>query len=254
MDIQSLVFGIVFLAFVVFLIIRGSREAPNPIKDAVLRMPGGPSLLWDRSADNRQAIALSQDDRSILHFSLTGNTVTCRTIPFQHLISAEIYEDGDTIMSSARGRTVGGAIVGGLLAGGAGAVVGGLSGKKRSAATVRNIDLRITVNDTRAPTITIPFMPCEVERTHPIYAESSKPARDWHGRLSILIKRAERETDHADTPPITSQQFSPVIRVKAAKAPKPPTRAEVIRERIVQARSLISEEKSTKPGEHRLEP
>ena len=45
-------------------------------------------------------------------------------------MSVELLEDNTTIASRSLGRTVGGAVVGGVLAGGAGSVVGGLSGNQ----------------------------------------------------------------------------------------------------------------------------
>ena len=49
-------------------------------------------------------------------------------LKFSNIISVELTEDGQTIYSKSTIRTIGGTVIGGALAGGAGAIVGGLSG------------------------------------------------------------------------------------------------------------------------------
>ena len=46
------------------------------------------------------------------------------------------------MFTKSTGRTIGGAIVGGVLMGGAGAVVGGLSGDTKQKKEVKNMDIK----------------------------------------------------------------------------------------------------------------
>lgn len=51
-------------------------------------------------------------------------------IPFEQVLSVTSKEGDSVILSKSTSRMIGGALAGGLLAGGAGAVVGGLSGNQ----------------------------------------------------------------------------------------------------------------------------
>ena len=86
-------------------------------------------------------------------FALTREDVKTETrvIPFRDLLACEILEDGAAITKTSRGSQVVGAAVGGLLLGGMGALIGGLSGSTTTRQTVSSVLLRLTVNDTAQP-------------------------------------------------------------------------------------------------------
>lgn len=79
-------------------------------------------------------------DRSLqlLHFPSKYG----RVFKFSELDSVELVEDGEVVSKSGLGR----AVAGGLLFGGAGAIVGGITGKKDKS-MVNNISLRINFNN-----------------------------------------------------------------------------------------------------------
>ncbi|MBW6461369.1 MAG: hypothetical protein K0B08_12430 [Bacteroidales bacterium] len=68
--------------------------------------------------------------------------------------------------------------MGGLLLGGVGVVLGGLSGKTTSVHEVSSVDLRIIINNIQNP-------------VHLIKSLSLESANHWHALISVLIKRAE---------------------------------------------------------------
>lgn len=78
-----------------------------------------------------------------------------RIIPYDKIIRVELNENGNTISSKSTIRTIGGTLIGGVLAGGAGAVVGGLSGNSKNINKVSSIQVRITVRDINNPSLTI---------------------------------------------------------------------------------------------------
>lgn len=74
---------------------------------------------------------------------------------FDKIISVELIEDGKTISSKSAIRTIGGALVGGVLAGGAGAIVGGLSGKTKTTTKISSISVKVMIRDFVIPSINI---------------------------------------------------------------------------------------------------
>ena len=74
------------------------------------------------------------------------------TIDFQDIVECEVIENGNPI---AKG-TVGRAIVGGVLAGGVGAIIGASTHKTKTA--ISELYIRITRNDITNPQYLLPFM------------------------------------------------------------------------------------------------
>lgn len=122
-----------------------------------------------------------------------------QTFAFKDLISAHICEDGESVISTDRGSQLGGALVGGLLLGGVGAVIGGLSGKQKSNKKVKRVDLRITMNCLDEPTVDIRIFDDTTplkkkEKLTDILEKAQQTARHWLGMLDVVIKRSTVQT------------------------------------------------------------
>lgn len=116
-----------------------------------------------------------------------------RPIDRKQIIGSQIIEDGQSITETRRASQIGGAIVGGVLLGGVGAVIGGLSGKKRSVSEVDKLSLRITVENATHPMIDIPFLTLKQRADSSIYRQLRVSIDEWHGRIAALIRQADRE-------------------------------------------------------------
>lgn len=197
--------------------------------------------------DRRHAWAIDPIANVLYALKPDSSGIRVTSIPASAIISAEVYEDGDAVTSRSTTRTIGGAIVGGALAGGAGVVVGGLSGGSRTRSTVRIIELRVTVNDMAQPLIAIPFLIGEVARDTAAYADASKTAREWHGRISILSQRA----DGQERTTVRSSFVRDAIPSSAMSRPADPALAA----KMARARALAAQRKQAEiPGENRIDP
>ena len=67
---------------------------------------------------------------------------------YSDIIEVSYEENGSQLYTKSAGRTIGGAIVGGVLMGGAGAVVGGLSGASKQNKEIENMDIKILLRST----------------------------------------------------------------------------------------------------------
>lgn len=77
---------------------------------------------------------------------VTGKLIMSPVYDFTDIVSYELLEDGETLAKGGLGR----ALVGGVLFGGVGAVVGGVTGKK-SKNVINSMQVKITVRDMSNP-------------------------------------------------------------------------------------------------------
>lgn len=78
-----------------------------------------------------------------------------KIIPFEQIYKVEYIENSSVVASKSSIRTVGGALVGGVLAGGAGAIVGGLSGDTKMNNLITLMQVKIGLRDINSPALTI---------------------------------------------------------------------------------------------------
>jgi serine/threonine protein kinase len=134
-----------------------------------------------------------------------------RTVSFEKLVSAEVVQDNVTLMTTKKG--LGGVVVGGLLAGGVGAIVGGLTGrqKTKSSTGVRSVALVVIVDDCNAPRHIVTFLKWPVEeglsRNSALYRQSVEKAELWQSRLTLAMRHAER-FEHTPSRAPTGGQFA----------------------------------------------
>lgn len=137
-----------------------------------------------------------------------------RSFNYSDIIEVSYIENGDTMFTKSTGRTIGGAIVGGVLMGGAGAVVGGLSGDTKKKKEVKNMDVKILLRSTEETSCVLHFM----ESSSPLnskdasfnarYEEFLKNANTAKDLLSVIIDDAKRTATQAVTQPVAPQSSS----------------------------------------------
>lgn len=161
---------------------------------------------------NANLSVIAHDYKTALIVDEEGNNINVvysgfdksKVYSFKEILSVEVIEDGNSVISTSRSSQVAGALVGGVLAGGAGMIVGGLSGKKTQANRVNRIDLKIMLMDTEYPVHIINFMNDFNFSTQTVnkegesknsqkYKNAKEESTYWHGVVSVLIKRADEE-------------------------------------------------------------
>lgn len=155
------------------------------------------------STFNRHGVAIESDTRRVL----LSTKSTTKLLQPTDIIEVELLEDNTSLLKTNRVSQVGGVVVGGLLLGGVGAVVGGLSGSKRTTARVSKLTLRITTNDFETPNHDIVFfewLDKGIERGSPIYQPRLKEAKLWHGRLTQVLRAGEDDRRQATVPVATT--------------------------------------------------
>lgn len=135
------------------------------------------------SENNEMLYIIKEDDSGIKQYDYTYNDI----------LEVEVLEDGCQVTKTSRTSQLGGALLGGLLLGGTGAVIGGLSGNKVTTNMVQKGELKIIVNDKNNPFYILTFFICEkpIEKSKVIESIPYKDLLYWHGLISLLIRNAD---------------------------------------------------------------
>lgn len=82
-------------------------------------------------------------------------TSAFKSIPYADIMGVEIIENGTTVFEKSMMRTLGGALIGDLIAGDAGMIVGGLSGSAKQVKKVSSITVVIKLRNLSEPSVDI---------------------------------------------------------------------------------------------------
>lgn len=131
--------------------------------------------------NEKKTVIVSSGSQSIYIISLKNKDDV--KIPFKDVVSAELKENGKTIIKTSISSQVGRAAVGGLLFGGIGAIIGGTSGNKKENTKITKTYLLINTTNISEPFHQINF----------IGADRFKESRHWHGILKGIIHKNKIE-------------------------------------------------------------
>lgn len=98
-------------------------------------------------------IALKRDENRLV----LGTLADHRTYDLTALMSVEVERNGKRLITTSRGSQVVGAAVGTLLLGGAGLVIGGLTGSRSEQERISELVLKITLDDPENPVHRVVF-------------------------------------------------------------------------------------------------
>ena len=112
------------------------------------------------------------------------------------VVSFELLEDGNSIASGGLGR----AAVGGALFGGAGAIVGAATGKKKTKGTVTKLQLKVTLNDLSNPVEYIDFITSEFKKDGFIYKTIESSAQKCLSYFEIMARENDAAQAAAPAP------------------------------------------------------
>ena len=192
-SLKLLISVVVILIFFIFAKIKRSNKQ-NTLIDKFKKIK---NFELDRgmiSNDLKKGIAVDNTKNKICILKNNKDSIDTIIYEYRDLLESEILEDGESVTKTSRGSQLGGALLGGMIFGGVGAVIGGLSGKKTHTDKVSSIDLKIIVNDINSPMIIINFMSLPgAEKSTTTYKNNIQSAREWNSLLSVLIKKADKE-------------------------------------------------------------
>ena len=135
-------------------------------------------------------------------------------INYSDIIEVSYEENGSQLYTKSAGRTIGGAIVGGVLMGGAGAVVGGLSGASKQNKEIENMDIKILLRSKSRTSCVLHFkdvdrvLKTKEEADRKLYETYLKNANQAKDVLSVIIDDA-KQASAPIAQPITQSVVAP---------------------------------------------
>lgn len=102
--------------------------------------------------NNRYQFIVDDVDKNIIFMESTWKK---KIIPFDKIMSVEMIENNTMVSSKSLGRTIGGALIGDIVAGRAGMIVGGLSGDSKQKKMVSKVEVVIKMRDFNDPALHI---------------------------------------------------------------------------------------------------
>lgn len=155
---------------------------------------------------------------------------TRKIIDYKDIIGVEIIEDGNTIMSKSASRTIGGALIGGVLAGGAGSIVGGLSGNTKQKNKVSSLSVKILIRDTQYPSLEIKCFESSTMTTERkksletegkleshIYQSCKRQANEIKDMLSVIIDKMDNKSKKNNFNPSSNSIADELLKLNDLK-------------------------------------
>ncbi|MED4507875.1 hypothetical protein [Bacillus licheniformis] len=153
--------------------------------------------------DGKMKIAFNSENELFKIYRMPPNgTIHEVAIPFDKIVDSEILIDDTTVMKASRGQQVAGALIGGAIAGGVGAIIGGSSPNTTGINTVKRIRLKITNEDFENPVYYIDFLPTRDKLNRRIdkgwnkedstVSYALKKAEYWQGVLELAIRKTNQ--------------------------------------------------------------
>lgn len=173
----------------------------NAIKDKMKSFPDFHANVTISGVKNIYLFSVDNVNKKIMFL----NELTKTIVPFDKIISVELVEDNTILSSKSLLRTVGGTVVGGALAGGAGAIIGGLSGSQKQEKKVSKVEVKIRLRDISNTSLTITCFDSKTMTTEGkssikttsmegyIYKQGLEHAKKICDIVSVIID----ETDHS---------------------------------------------------------
>jgi Short C-terminal domain len=130
--------------------------------------------------------------------AIKKDTGKIKKYQYSEILSCEVIEDGITTYKKT--NTIGRAIVGGIIAGGAGAIIGGLSGESKKKTKIKTLEFKILFKDINNPSFKIKFFDAweesgktesSIDITNSVYSHIYKKSvnnlEHWKNIIGVII-------------------------------------------------------------------
>lgn len=153
----------------------------NPTKQTIL-------------TETNSAIVYDQENNHLFIYD-KGHT---HNIKINDIYQSEIIEDGQTISKVSRSSQIAGSIIGGLIAGGTGAIIAGVSATRIKDEKINKMELQLVVNDVNNPIRKVEFFNAgdglKIKKSSDEYKVRYNQILEWQKLMEILIKQNENKS------------------------------------------------------------
>lgn len=148
---------------------------------------------------NKKITLDTNQKRVIIHSLNIDGNIESVEVDFKNIIKSEIVVDENVVTSFSRGGQLAGSLIGGIAAGGIGAVIGGLTSNKQSTKRIKKIDLKLLIENFQNPIITFDFLQGRTDvglentsgfkDTDEKVVNAIRNAEEWQALMEIAIKK-----------------------------------------------------------------
>lgn len=183
---------IYFWVFIIFVVVAAVVMSFSEAKEAkkreniILNLPD--FTITDKYISGSSGVSVAFDSKR-KKVCFIDKELKVSIYDFGDILASEIEEDGETIIKKSVSGTLGRALVGGILTGGIGALVGGLTATGKQKEKIKSINLKITVNDLSNPIYKLNFLNIEAKRGSLVYKSAYEQVEKWHGIFSVLVNQ-----------------------------------------------------------------
>lgn len=143
---------VVMILSATYIMHQNSKKRAERLDSIEASIPGfTPSITVNDDYDNRYRFLADNTSKRIC--IIIDEEI--QLIDYDKIIRVDCMEDSISVMSKSTSRTIGGALGGAIIAGGVGAIVGGLSGDASSIKKINKVGVNILLRDVSSPTINI---------------------------------------------------------------------------------------------------
>jgi len=170
-----------------------TKMTVDDIKNAILVQKENAVELENFNPTKKIGSFIEFDDinqKWLILSSFLGKRNKSTVYNYSDIVDFELLEDGESVSSGGLGR----AVVGGALFGGAGAIVGGVTGQKTSNSICTSLRIKITLNDINKPTVYVELLKTATKKNHPIYKKSYKQAQECLSVLQLICNQQQPVT------------------------------------------------------------
>lgn len=190
---------LMILSFVIVAVVvekdeENAYDSTQKLKDKIKRhICSGDFISRHHYISQSGALFVAVDEkRSIVRFGgLEGGFIKSLDIKTSDVLDVAVLENGGNIGGKTDlGSIAGLAAAGGLLFGGAGAVVGAIAGQNSK--VVNSVSLVISVDDLESPFVSFNFLESEVARGSNEHRAAVERANRWLGVFKVLMHRTSK--------------------------------------------------------------
>lgn len=187
-------------------LMTGNQYSGATIKEIIATKERNKPLIA-RFKATKKVGSLSFDDNTQT-FIITKTKKNQDLYNYNQIVDFELLEDGESITKGGLGR----AVAGGLLFGGVGAIVGGVTGGKKTKTICKSLQIKITFRNSPRQTDYLQFIALETKTNSFVYKTAYKSAQDTLSALQLAVDSVK--IDISENSPSTISGADEILKYK----------------------------------------
>lgn len=185
---------IILVPFCIFMALKSSDKRKEEIEKLHQQLNQLPNFKPKKTLikyyiSGNKGISLDDDSKQIC--LIVNNQLILK--PFTDIIETQIVVDGKTITKTSRGSQALGMAVGGILGGGLGLLIGGLTASTSETKKIKTVSLKLLMNDLTTPIHEMNLIGVSPATGYEPLKLALMQAEEWDNLLKIVLFQGKEE-------------------------------------------------------------